>query len=235
MVVAALMLVAIPIQTTLATETAEKNDTIESVAEDTTFFYENSDEDMVENADSDAVAMDDEAWEEYAQEFKKTFFTDDLPWWGKGLLLCFTALLLAFLFLIFTAPLWILALIIWLVYRSTRKREDSRQAAAKSGQPVPPSIFDAPKGTDADLWRSGMNQAAWAVGLLIAAWLISSRLVAAIGLLLACLAASKFYLAKREQGQHHQQAQQATQPNDDAPESEADKDNDNKGNYNKTE
>lgn len=172
MLMATMLMMATP---AAATVPAEVLDTV--AAEDTTFLYTGDEEDDVILSESD---IDD-----FVHSVRKEW-SGDLPWWGKALFIIFAVLLVTLLFFIFTAPLWVLALIIWLIYRSNKR------------QPASPSIFDAPTGTDTYLWRKGMNQVAWGAGLLIAALVLSSRLIAAIGLVLACLGGSKLYLANRE-------------------------------------
>ena len=99
-------------------------DSLETLSEDTTFLYEGEVEDSLQVIDEDIDNL--------TRGF--TFNVNMLnSWWGKiiglgiGLIVAFLAitfvlLLLLVLFLIFTAPFWILALIIWLVERSNKKK-----------------------------------------------------------------------------------------------------------------
>ena len=205
MATAAWMLALLPMNTAFAAESHPHPKAAttaiapgDTVAEDTTFFYEGE--------DTDTVEVSEGAFDDFVQSVQKEFHisSDELPWWGSALLGLFAILMVTLLLILLTAPLWILALIIWLVIRNNRRQNAPVQTAMASGQATAtgqstsPSIFDAPKGTDAVLWRTGMNQCAWGVGLVTAALVLSSRLVAAVGLVLGCLGGSKLYLANRE-------------------------------------
>jgi predicted lipid-binding transport protein (Tim44 family) len=96
------------------------------LSEDTTFLYEGP----------DSVALSGDDFEDFIDGFEDGIGTD-IPWlhgwWGKllggtlglfgGLLAIFIAILVIVLLLaIFTSPLWVIALIIWLLVRDSRKR-----------------------------------------------------------------------------------------------------------------
>ena len=106
--------------------------TLSELAEDTTFFYEGE--------DSDEVELDDEDLEEIFGEW-----SDDGPgFWrwitgvfgsGMGIFgtimagICVTLVLLL-LFALFTSPIWVVFLLLFLIIRSGRKRESERISQA---------------------------------------------------------------------------------------------------------
>lgn len=115
-------------------------DSLESLSEDTTFFYEGE--------DSDTVVLSDEDFEDIAEEFGKNW-DFHIGWPGGilgGILGAFGGILgimiaifvVLLLFGIFTAPLWILALIIWLAVRANRKNSAAPQVqqTTSTGQPL---------------------------------------------------------------------------------------------------
>lgn len=98
-------------------------DSLETLAEDTTFFYEGEDSDDVELLSESDI-------DEIGQDFEESFGWLD-SWWGKllggglgimggilGILIAIFVVVL--LFALFTSPIWVLALIIWLIVRGSR-------------------------------------------------------------------------------------------------------------------
>ena len=100
-------------------------DSLEVLAEDTTFFYEGEDSDDVELLSENDI-------DEIGRDFEESFGWLN-TWWGKllggglGILGGLLAVLLAifvvvFLFALFTSPIWVLALVIWLIIRGSRTK-----------------------------------------------------------------------------------------------------------------
>ena len=98
-------------------------DSLETLAEDTTFFYEGEDSDEVE-------LLSESDLDEISRDFSENFGWLD-SWWGKllggglgimggilGILIAIFVVVL--LFALFTSPIWVLALIIWLIVRGSR-------------------------------------------------------------------------------------------------------------------
>lgn len=98
-------------------------DSLETLAEDTTFFYEGEDSDDVE-------LFSESDLDEISRDLSENFGWLD-SWWGKllggglgimggilGILIAIFVVVL--LFALFTSPIWVLALIIWLIVRGSR-------------------------------------------------------------------------------------------------------------------
>lgn len=113
-------------------------DSLETLAEDTTFFYEGE--------DSDEVVLSQDDWNDLTEDLRD--LKEELglnTWWGKliggglglfgGLLgILFAIVICVLLFGLFTAPIWILALIIWLIARSGRKDRNYQYQAYQTAQ-----------------------------------------------------------------------------------------------------
>lgn len=172
-------------------------DSLEALAEDTTFFYEGE--------DSDAVEADDEDWD-YFMKWKEKLEPD--TWWGKllggglGLLGGFLGILVAIfvvvlLFLLFTSPIWVLALIIWLIVKgsSSTSHAANQQApvTTQSVGDVPPAQLH-PSGHQ-EMWQSGVMWSCVGVGLIFVFLGIGLDAFWGIGALVACIGVAKLVIA----------------------------------------
>ena len=113
-------------------------DSLETLTEDTTFFYEGE--------DSDEVVLSQDDWDDLDEDLRD--LKEELglnTWWGKliggglGLFGGFLGILFAIvicvlLFGLFTAPIWLVALIIWLIARSGRKDRNYQYQAYQTAQ-----------------------------------------------------------------------------------------------------
>lgn len=143
-------------------------DSLETLAEDTTFFYEGE--------DTCEVALADEDWDDFAQDIRDVKEELGLnTWWGKliggglgifgGLLGILVAILVVvLLFALFTSPIWVLALIIWLIVRGSRTNPTTTYQnppmggaqAAGQAQPLAGSA-NAGEGTSSSQMNAGGN------------------------------------------------------------------------------
>ena len=124
-------------------------DSLETLAEDTTFFYEGEDSDDVELLSESDI-------DEIGQDFEESFGWLS-TWWGKllggglGILGGLLAVLIAifvvvFLFALFTSPIWVLALVIWLIVRGSRTKPTTTYQNPPMGPPTGQPLSSTPQG-----------------------------------------------------------------------------------------
>lgn len=142
-------------------------DSLETLAEDTTFFYEGEDSDEVE-------LFSESDLDEISRDLSENFGWLD-SWWGKllggglGILGGILGILIAIfvvvlLFALFTSPIWVLALIIWLIVRGSRTNPTTTYQnppmggaqAAGQAQPLAGSA-NAGEGTSSSQMNAGGN------------------------------------------------------------------------------
>ena len=142
-------------------------DSLETLAEDTTFFYEGEDSDDVE-------LLSESDLDEIGRDLSENFGWLD-SWWGKllggglgimggilGILIAIFVVVL--LFALFTSPIWVLALIIWLIVRGSRTNPTTTYQnppmggaqAAGQAQPLAGSA-NAGEGTYSSQMNAGGN------------------------------------------------------------------------------
>jgi len=142
-------------------------DSLETLAEDTTFFYEGEDSDDVE-------LFSESDLDEIGRDLSENFGWLD-SWWGKllggglgimggilGILIAIFVVVL--LFALFTSPIWVLALIIWLIVRGSRTNPTTTYQnppmggaqAAGQAQPLAGSA-NAGEGTYSSQMNAGGN------------------------------------------------------------------------------
>ena len=179
-------------------------DSLESLAEDTTFFYEGE--------DSDAVVVDDEGWDDVAQEIRKEFGQD--TWWGRliggglGLFGGFLGVVVAFLVVVLlvvllTSPIWVVALIVWLIVKGTRTHKTTtyvnpplNASAASAAPTAAPSAHVQPyPDENAEMWKSGIMWSCIGVGLILVFLGIGLDGLWGIGGLVACIGVAKLVIA----------------------------------------
>ena len=194
-------------------------DSLEALAEDTIFLYEGEDEDSLELSDSD--------FEDLSEELDKIGWLS--TWWGRlfggslGILGSFFALFIVLLvvvllFLFFTAPLWVIALIVWLIVRSNRRPKTtayvnpplngatSQTAGAgtgtAAGSTATPQEAAQPTGyvqpypdENTEMWKSGVMTACIGVGLIILFITLGLEDLWGIGALVSCIGVAKLVIA----------------------------------------
>ena len=197
-------------------------DSLESLSEDTTFLYEGE--------DSDTVVLSDEDFDDIAEEFGKNWdFDFKMPGLLGGILGIFGGILGIFiaifvvllLFAIFTSPLWVIALIIWLAVRSSRKNNASpyvtqttstgqplnasqsaaagQAASAQSAQPQTAApLATNPKNLsdeNQEMWKSGIMVTCVGIGLIVLFLSVGFESFWGIGALVACIGVAKLIIA----------------------------------------
>lgn len=151
----------------MGNEMERLGDSLETLAEDTTFFYEGEDSDEVE-------LLSESDLDEIGRDLSENFGWLD-SWWGKllggglGILGGILGILIAIfvvvlLFALFTSPIWVLALIIWLIVRGSRTNPTTTYQnppmggaqAAGQAQPLAGSA-NAGEGTSSSQMNAGGN------------------------------------------------------------------------------
>lgn len=207
----------------LGEEMERLGDSLESLSEDTTFLYEGE--------DPDTILLSDDDFDDIAEEFSKNFhfewpglFGGILGVFGGILGILIAIFVILLLFGIFTAPLWILALIIWLVVRNNRRNAgpqvtqttstgaplnagqtaQSTGQAAQTAQPQTASpLASTPQGlTDENqaTWKSGIMYACVGVGLIALFLSVGLNDFWGIGALVACIGVAKLIIATTTKG-----------------------------------
>lgn len=205
----------------MGNELERLGDSLETLAEDTTFLYEGEDE--------DSVFLSDDDFEDLTEQLDKIGWLS--TWWGKvfggslGILGGIFAVLVAILvvvllFLLFTSPLWVIALIVWLIIRSSRRPRttayvnpplnsttqqttgDAAGTANGASTTVPPHAAAQPTGyvqpypdENTEMWKSGVMTACIGVGLIILFFTIGLEDLWGIGALVGCIGVAKLVIA----------------------------------------
>lgn len=209
-------------------------DSLETLTEDTVFFYDEAAADSLlaeGDADSDLddfFDFDDSGWMH--------------SWWGQllggslgvmgGLLgVCIAILICLLLFFVLLSPIWVLALIIWLIVRGTSTKPTTtyqnpplNSVASPAGQqtaaneqaqtsaPNPqPSNFNYSQpypDENTELWKSGIMYSCVGVGLVLFFWGIGFDGLWGIGALVACIGVAKLVIASTTKRRKHDQNQQ---------------------------
>ena len=107
----------------------------------------------------------------------------------------FVLLILLILFVL--APVLIIGLILYFIYKNRKQRMRLAEMAIKNGQPIPQEIVDTPRKTgDDDLRAKGIRQAALGLGLaFFLGWLVGD-VGAGIGILVLCIGLGNLIIAR---------------------------------------
>ncbi len=213
----------------MGNEMERMGDSLEAMADDTVFIY-NGDEDgdSLLLSESDIDEMSDDAESTLRNYIENTWwgklFGGTLGFFGIMLVILFTFIILAVVFLLITAPVWVLALIIWLLVRNDRKKAPRTQTQAyastgatagnngtqapqtngtNSGTEAPSAMRVSPvEAENSEMWRSGINMCCLGVGLAVFFMAIGWDGWWGIGALVACIGIAKViiaYSAKKKQ------------------------------------
>lgn len=203
-------------------------DSLNALSEDTTFFYDGDD------CEADTVALSEDDLDELKDEFEESFgvhWNWPLTWWGKlfagslgimgGMIGILVALIvIVFLFLLFTAPLWIIALIIWAIARNNRRdsttplqqtsfstglNSDGTQqphtataaASTSASSAVPVSTpIQSYRDENLEMFKSGIMYGCVGLGLILLFVSIGLEDLWGIGALVACIGVAKIIISK---------------------------------------
>ena len=217
-------------------ELAKMDSSLSELAEDTTFFYEDEDSDEVILSDEDIDEMVDE-WVSDGNgpwDIVKKVFGGGMGLIGGSLAILGILILALFLFALFTAPVWIVLLLLFLVIRSGRKKDAGRTAqayrptptlsrpkAAAQNRAQTGKVSAAPaemahaqtvvSDENEDIWKSGVRQSCLGVGFIICYFIVGYKIFLVIGALVACLGIAKLVIAtttKKRSASHTYDPQQ---------------------------
>ena len=208
-------------------EMERMGDSLEMLADDTTFLYEG------EEGDSIVIAEDDA--DDFINEISKSFGIDlSDTWWGGilggglgilggtlGIIIGLLALLVVLALL--TSPLWIVAVIIYLIVRNDRnvaaKRRATYAAAQQPTTETPQTATATPQPATATpqtatsiegiaeekraTWTNGVRQCCLGVGLIVFFIAIGLESFWGIGALVACLGVANLIIAYSAKPKEH--------------------------------
>ncbi len=209
----------------LGKEMERLGDSLESLSEDTTFFYEGE--------DPDTVLLSNDDIDEIAEEFSRNFHFEWPGLFGGtlgilgGILGIFIAIFVVLLlFGIFTAPIWIIALIIWLIVRNSRRNTPQVTQTTSTGAPLnaqtTAGTATGAASTDStathayvnqpypnenrEMWKSGIMYCCVGIGLVLLFLSIGFEGLWGIGALVACIGVAKLVIASTTKGKdnHYQ-------------------------------
>lgn len=106
----------------------------------------------------------------------------------------FLIILLVFLFL--TAPLIILALVLWLIFRNRNRRYKLAEKAMETGQPIPQEFIRTEQQTDDYLWKKGIKNTALGLGLVAFFYCLGADPLVGIGWLVALFGVGQAVIAR---------------------------------------
>ena len=206
-------------------EMERMGDSLEALSDDTVFIY-----DAEECLDSTIV---DDINEEFTDDFEgwiKDTWIGKLLGGSLGLMGGLVAIILGIfavvlVFGLLTSPLWIIALIIWLIVRSDKKKTQNRQyqyatQRVETAQTVDATGTTSTQGANAtarvsemtienvdsernEMWMSGVRQCCLGVGLIIFFIAIGLESLWGIGALVACLGVAKLVIAYSTKRKEH--------------------------------
>ena len=107
-----------------------------------------------------------------------------------------TFVLMVLLIIFVIAPVIILALLFFFVYKNRKQKMRMAEMAMKQGQPIPDELFADHKETDNELWQKGLRQTFLGVGLLAFFGYIGSTLGIGIGILVTVIGLGKLAIVK---------------------------------------
>lgn len=106
----------------------------------------------------------------------------------------FVLLILLILFVL--APVLIIGIILYFVYKNRKQRMRLAEMAIKNGQPIPQELVETPKPVDDDLRAKGIRQVALGVGLTcFLGWFVGD-VGAGIGILVLCIGLGNLIIAR---------------------------------------
>jgi hypothetical protein len=132
-----------------------------------------------------------------------------------GVLVFFLVLILIFI----VAPIALIGLILYFVYKSRKDKMRLMEMAVKNGKPLPPHIVSPIANRDDYLWNKGIKQMFLGVGLAILLYFILGKFGIAIGALIMLIGCGNLVIGynarqkRQEQALHDQLFNQNNQNN----------------------
>lgn len=140
--------------------------------------------------------MDDDDLKEFERFIK---IVSDNP---STNIMLYTMLGTIFVFVI--APIIVLALLFWFIYKNRKQRMQLAQQALQSGQQIPNEMTPPAELQDPDIWTKGVRQVALGAGLAIFLGLIVGEVGFGIGALVLCIGLGNLYIAYSKKKENRQ-------------------------------
>lgn len=107
-----------------------------------------------------------------------------------------TFVLVIILIIFVIAPVLILGILLFFVYKNRKQNVRMAEMAIKQGQPIPDQLLDDRKATTDELWQKGLRQTFLGVGLLAFFGYVGSTLGVGIGILVTVIGLGKLTIVK---------------------------------------
>lgn len=108
--------------------------------------------------------------------------------------MAFVIMIVSIIFII--APVLILAVIFFFIYKNRKQKMKLAQMAMQQGQRIPDELLVDPQDTNKDLWQNGIRQTFLGVGLLAFFGYLGSTLGIGIGILVTFIGLGKLAIVK---------------------------------------
>ena len=115
---------------------------------------------------------------------------------GMEGLMGMTFVLLTLLIIFVIAPVLVLAVLFFFIYKNRKQKMKLAEMAMKQGQPIPDQLLVEHKETDDEVWQKGIRQTFLGVGLLIFFGYLGSNLGIGIGILVTAIGLGKLAIVK---------------------------------------
>jgi hypothetical protein len=106
----------------------------------------------------------------------------------------FVLLILAIIFVV--APVLILAVVLFFVYKNRKQKIRMAEMAMQQGQPIPDQLLEEHRESDDQLWQTGLRQTFLGVGLLAFFGYVGSTLGIGVGILVTVIGLGKLAIVK---------------------------------------
>ena len=107
-----------------------------------------------------------------------------------------TFVLMIVLIIFVIAPVLILALLFFFIYKNRKQKMRLAQMAMQNGQPIPDELLNSVKETDKDTYQSGMRQLFLGMGLMVFLGYTAGHIGFGIGVLVFFIGLGKVVIAK---------------------------------------
>jgi len=119
-----------------------------------------------------------------------------------GVVVFFLILILIFI----VAPIALIGLILYFIYKSRKDKMRLMEMAVKSGKPLPPHIMSPIATRDDYLWNKGIKQVFLGLGLAILLWFILGKFGLAIGALVLLIGCGNLVIGYTARQKRQEQA-----------------------------
>ena len=158
------------------------------------------------------AAFDDEwDWDDEDQDVETVYSGSFSDFVGadEGLVEALGGVVVFFLILILifiVAPIALIGLILFFVYKSRKDKMRLMEMAVKNGKPLPPHIMTPAASRDDYLWNKGIKQVFLGLGLAILLWFILGKFGLAIGALVLLIGCGNMVIGYTSRQKRQEQA-----------------------------